>query len=318
LDVSFMSPPPEKVSVQCLLLQPDGKVLVGFSSLTGAFIVYPGTNYLLRLNSDGSLDSNFAPGFNDQITSLGLQCDGKILASGMFTHCDGSLRTNVARLNADGTLDTGFNTRIGYSGGFGSPTADFTMAMQNDGKLLLGADFTRYTPTTNYVTRFRNTDPPTDTLSFDGATITWLRDGTAPEVWRTTFDACTNGADWVNLDDGTRISGGWQLTGLALPTDIPIRARGYLTGGANNGSSWYVETTLNLTQPPHIIANDSAFGLHSNYFSFNITAIPDQILVIDASPDLQNWTPLATTTAHVCNNFRRQAAPRCGTKIRGW
>jgi uncharacterized delta-60 repeat protein len=298
LDVSFMSPPPEKVSVQCLLLQPDGKVLVGFSSLTGAFIVYTGTNYLLRLNSDGSLDSNFASGFNDQITSLGLQCDGKILASGMFTHCDGSLRTNVSRLNADGTLDTGFNTRISYSGGFGSPTADFTMAIQNDGKLLLGANFTRFTPRTNYLTRFRNTDSATDAMSFDGTTITWSRDGTAPEVWRTTFDACTNGADWVALGDGARISGGWQITGLALPGNTPIRARGFLTGGANNGSSWYVESTLNLTLPPIIITDDSGFGVRSNQFSFNIAAVPDQIVVIEASTDLQNWSPLSTNTLY--------------------
>jgi uncharacterized delta-60 repeat protein len=296
LDTNFV-PTSIGLSVQCLVIQPDGKVLAGCSS-PGSLVVYTGTNYLRRLNSDGTLDTTFVPGFNDQITSIALQADGKILASGMFTHCDGASRTNVSRLNADGTLDTGFNAPISYSVGFGSPTADFTMAMQNDGKFLLGADFSRYAPATNYVTRLRNSDPATNTLFFDGSTITWLRGGTAPEVWRTTFDACTNGADWGNLGDGTRLTGGWQLTGLFLPTDTPIRARGFLTGGANNGSSWYVESTLNLTQPPKIIVDDPTFGFRSNQFSFNVAGIPDQIVVIEASTDLVDWTPLSTNTLY--------------------
>jgi uncharacterized delta-60 repeat protein len=285
--------------VHCLLVQPDGKILITFSSSGSFFTGPPGTNYLRRLNTDGSLDSAFTPGFDAAVSSLSVQIDGKILASGSFTRCNGTSRTNVARLNSDGTLDTGFNTRIGYSStGVGGPVVDFTMAEQSDGKFLLGANLTQAIPKTNYIARYRNTDPATDTLSFDGSTITWLRDGTAPEVWRTTFDACTNGADWENLGDGARITGGWQLTGLALDPNTPIRARGYLTGGQNNVSSWYVESTINLIQAPKIIANDSAFGVHSNQFSFDIAAIPDQIIIIQASTDLQNWTPLATNTLY--------------------
>jgi uncharacterized delta-60 repeat protein len=300
LDGSFMSPPQDKqYPVQCLTLQPDGKILASFSMLGNFFIGPSGTNYLRRMNSDGSLDSGFAPGFDAAVSSLSVQTDGKILASGSFTRCNGSARTNLTRLNSDGTLDTGFNARIGYSGvSLGSTIVDSTMAQQNDGKLLLGANLGRATPPTNYVARYSNTDPAADSLSFDGSTIIWLRDGTAPEVWRTTFDTCTNGADWVSLGEGARINGGWQLAGLSLPTDTPIRARGFLTGGANNGSSWYVESTLNLTQPPKIIADDSAFGIHSNQFSFNIAAIPDQIVIVEASSDLQNWTPLATNTLY--------------------
>jgi uncharacterized delta-60 repeat protein len=302
LDTGFTSPPQDKqYPVNCLLLQPDGKILANFALSGGGFLPSPGTNYLRRLNTDGSFDSSFTPGFNGGVLSLAVQADGKILASGSFTRCNATSRTNVARLNSDGTLDTAFNARIGYSGGFdpfGSFAVDFTMAQQNDGKLLLGASFSRTTPATNYITRYRNTDPPTDTLLFDGSTITWTRDGTAPEVWRTTFDACTNAADWVSLGDGARITGGWQLTGLALDPNTPIRARGFLTGGENNGSSWFVETTLNLTQLPKIVANDPTFGFRSNQFSFNIAAIPDQIVIIETSTDFQNWTPLSTNTVY--------------------
>ncbi len=42
--------------------------------------------------------------------------------------------------------------------------------------------------TRNSIARLVNTGPATNDLSFDGSTITWLRGGTAPEVWRTAFD----------------------------------------------------------------------------------------------------------------------------------
>jgi hypothetical protein len=61
-----------------------------------------------------------------------------------------------------------------------------------------------------------------------------LRGGTSPKVGRTRFDASTNGIDWISLAPVTRISGGWRVSGLALPTNAPIRARGFLTGGYYN------------------------------------------------------------------------------------
>jgi hypothetical protein len=37
-----------------------------------------------------------------------MQSDGKLLIGGRFTTVNGVGRTNIARLNEDGTLDTGF------------------------------------------------------------------------------------------------------------------------------------------------------------------------------------------------------------------
>ena len=63
-------------------------------------------------------------------------------------------------------------------------------------------------------------------------------------MWGAVFDASTNGTDWTSLGAATRISGGWQQTGLSLPADASIRARGFVTGGLNNGSGWFAETSL--------------------------------------------------------------------------
>jgi uncharacterized delta-60 repeat protein len=63
-----------------------------------------------------------------------LQADGKVLIGGSFTTVGGVTRNYVARLNTDGTVDTGFN-----------PNANntvFGFAVQADGKVLIAGDFT--------------------------------------------------------------------------------------------------------------------------------------------------------------------------------
>jgi hypothetical protein len=229
------------------------------------------------------------------VSFVAIQTDGKILAGGVFNRVNGQIRTNLARLNTDGTLDTNFNARISYP--LSSSIPFFNPAMQADGNILFGTGtFSFMFGGTNFIGRLINTSPATQALSLDGSIITWLRGGTGAEFGRTTFEACTNGADWASLGDGSRIAGGWQLSGLSLPPETPIRARGFLTGGANNGSSWYAETTLSLRQAPRIIADDSAFGFKSNHFSFNVTAIPSQTIVIEASSNLANWSAVYTNT----------------------
>ncbi|MCY7347909.1 MAG: FG-GAP-like repeat-containing protein [Pyrinomonadaceae bacterium] len=84
---------------------PDGKILVGGEMYGQDF-----PPALIRLNADGSLDSTF----NLIIGALGraykviVQPDGKILIGGFYTHVDSQLRSYLSRVNADGTLDTGF------------------------------------------------------------------------------------------------------------------------------------------------------------------------------------------------------------------
>ena len=94
-----------------------------------------------RLNADGSLDS-FNPGASKVggvpiVYTMALQPDGKIVVGGYFNGLGGgtgtTLRNYIGRLNADGTLDTGFN-----------PGATFivnALALQADGKILVGGDF---------------------------------------------------------------------------------------------------------------------------------------------------------------------------------
>src|SRR2546428_554657 len=62
-----------------------------------------------RAPAQSPLPDNFNPGANGIVYSLAIQSDGKILAGGAFTALGGQTRNRIARLNADGTLDTTFN-----------------------------------------------------------------------------------------------------------------------------------------------------------------------------------------------------------------
>ena len=189
-------------SVNSLAVQADGKILVGgdFTTLGGQ-----PRNSIGRLNADGTLDSGFNPAvgadYLPYVYSLAVQADGKILVGGDFTTLGGQPRASIGRLNADGTVDAGFNPGLGLS----DPSV-YSLAVQADGKVLVGGNFTTLggQPRAN-IGRLNNTEPATQSLSYDGSTITWLRGGTSPEVWRTTFDYSTNGSDWVNLGVGERI-----------------------------------------------------------------------------------------------------------------
>lgn len=72
-----------------------------------------GTITVLRRNANGSLDGGFnAPVFSSTLTDLLPLPDGKILVAGFFDTVGGVARKGLARLNADGTLDTGFNLNL--------------------------------------------------------------------------------------------------------------------------------------------------------------------------------------------------------------
>ncbi len=133
-------------SVFEIALQEDGKILVG-----GVFDTFDGerSRSLVRLNANGSIDRGFdlgegivsnASGFSGPWVSRILpQSDGKILIGGQFTEVGGSAYRNVARLNADGSLDPSFAIGGGPTGPGASVEA---LALQEDGGILIGGDFT--------------------------------------------------------------------------------------------------------------------------------------------------------------------------------
>ena len=155
--------------VQEILVQPDGKILIG-----GVFPWMNGVkrNSLARLNVDGTLDTSFIPYFSTDllppgITALAIQPDGKI-----YIAMQGA--NQVVRMNVDGTLDASFvspslgttedivplaNGQVLVAGSYGirrlnatgSNDATFSasvtgvrkMIVQSDGRIFIGGTFTQ-------------------------------------------------------------------------------------------------------------------------------------------------------------------------------
>jgi uncharacterized delta-60 repeat protein len=291
LDPSFN--PNVSSTVNTLAVQPDGKILLG-----GGFGAIGGTNRarLARLNPDGTLDAGFTTGItsaNGIVTTFALQADGKILIGGSFTGVGGQTRNRLARLNPDGSLDTTFNP--------GANNNINAFAIQPDGAIIVGGGAAGGMLTqiggqarTN-IGRLVNTAPATQSLAFDGTTATWRRGGTSPELWRATFEGSTNGVDWISLGTGTWVTNGWQLDGLSFPRRSMIRARGFVTGGINNGSGWFVQNIAPSAVPPVLTP--------ANGFGFNVLALPGQIVVVEATEDFTFWTVVQTNVVTDLGSF---------------
>lgn len=124
--------------------QPDGKVLLigSFTSMWHSPTSDPiNRTYIARLNTDGTIDTDFTPSFDGEITSIAVQPDGKIIASGNFSIVRGAGETTVysrismVRLSADGKVDADFTPGVD-----GRVSA---IAVQSDGKIVIGGSFTR-------------------------------------------------------------------------------------------------------------------------------------------------------------------------------
>ncbi|WP_158269790.1 hypothetical protein [Desulfonatronum sp. SC1] len=133
LDTTFNPPGGANATVRAMLLQPDGKIVVGgsFTNIAGA-----ARHYLARLNQDGTRDTtwNLFAQTNAYVDSLAGQADGKILVGGAFTEIFLQPHNRIARLEANGALDATFN----------SSANNLIMAItqQPNGKIVVGRAFT--------------------------------------------------------------------------------------------------------------------------------------------------------------------------------
>jgi uncharacterized delta-60 repeat protein len=100
LDASFVPPsgggsgePPPVVEAVLLL---NDQVLVGGLAVTAT----GAPRHLVRLNANGSIDTEFDPNPDGSVNALAIQPDGKIVVGGAFTSIGGSVRPRIARLGA--------------------------------------------------------------------------------------------------------------------------------------------------------------------------------------------------------------------------
>ena len=127
------------------IIQSDGKIV-----MVGTFTAYGGvtTNRIVRLNTNGTRDTGFnmGTGFSAFARVIKQQVSsGLLYVIGIFTSYNGTAINGIARLFSDGTLDTSFNPGSG-PGAFGSLQPE-ALAIQSDGKIIVGGNFTAYNGT---------------------------------------------------------------------------------------------------------------------------------------------------------------------------
>ncbi len=141
LDLSLHATSMSQVSgVNLIKVQDDGKILV-----FGGFYPYDGSSYkrIARLNWDGSLNASLSTGTGAApVYGVGLLGNGQIIIGGWFDNYNGISRKGIARLNSDGSYDSSFPA-------YSNLTQDISsLALQGDGKIVIGGWFT----TDNWVT----------------------------------------------------------------------------------------------------------------------------------------------------------------------
>lgn len=129
--------------IETILIQPDGKILLG-----GRFTTFDGNSApkLVRLNANGSIDSTFnvGTGFDKYIYAIALQADGKIIVGGSFLTYNGFSQKRILRLNANGSLDATFESGAGFSKG-----EVRSLLVQPDDRILVGGTFSGTYKNTN-------------------------------------------------------------------------------------------------------------------------------------------------------------------------
>ena len=184
-------------AIASIAFQLDGKIVAGGYVTIAGNTVFA----VARYNSDGSLDTTFAtngfntttPGTTDEITSIVIQSDGKIVVGGYATIA-GNNSFCLARYNSNGSLDTTFGTNGYNTTTPGTDDGIDSIVLQPDGKILAGG----YATTTANVwclARYNSNGSLDTTFATNGYNTTTL--GTS---------------DWINFialqPDGKIVAGG--------------------------------------------------------------------------------------------------------------
>ena len=268
-DTSFADPLITLSSSQldAAALQRDTKILVGGNVNTVNGVTRKG---MCRLNADGTLDTSFHPDINGTVYSIAVQADGGMIIGGNFTTVSGQPRSRVAKLKSNGSLDQYWNP--------GSSDLVKAVALQADGRVLLTSFGQIGGLARGFLARVNN-DLATQSLGITngGATIQWLRGGSAPETNLVTFDVSTDGGTtWAPVGAASRVTfpqQGWTLTDGGLPPTGHIRARAYPQGSQTNGSFSIVETITAYGTPPDIVVSEnSAVVPHGATRQFGVVA----------------------------------------------
>jgi len=148
-DLSFSTGKGPNDFISCMAVQNDGKIILGGSFTSFNDFVAPA---LVRLNTDGSVDTSFdvGTGFNSDVLSLAVDSENRILVGGWFNTVDGVTSIGLVRLNNDGSIDNTFMRNTSGNGNFRD------IEFQSDGKIIIMNQGSNYLGNGDDILRLNN------------------------------------------------------------------------------------------------------------------------------------------------------------------
>jgi uncharacterized delta-60 repeat protein len=209
VDTSFNVTFSQGTGVKSMLVQPDGKIIIGgeFSSVNGT----PLSGKLARLNPDGSLDSSFTPftgGTFSQINGIFL-LNGRLFVASLFSGSNNQSRFPLVKLNDNGTVDWSFNA--------GNLVGNiYSASAAPDGKIIVGGEFNTYAESGNRKQIVRLMENGSLDYTFDAGTLSnpqTIPSGPSPPVFQvavTNDNKVLMSGDFDNIAGQTR----WSIARL--------------------------------------------------------------------------------------------------------
>jgi uncharacterized delta-60 repeat protein len=217
------------LAVQALARQENGRWLASRSYLTAGETKFE----VVRLHADGAADASFKCDVDAAVHTIVVQHDRAVLLGGAFLSVNGRSQPHLARVAADGTLDTTFTPAVTETVGSLALQADGTLVvettmetplgalaglhwvdaagtragpfrlrdrltpnlmLQHDGRLVAGGTApTAAIPSPPAPVRLLNT-PAVHALDvLEGGRVRWTRAGSAPETQQTTAEVSEDG-----------------------------------------------------------------------------------------------------------------------------
>ena len=274
LDTTFVNPNVNQI-VYDIELQPDGKILIGgiFTSVGGQT-----RTGIARLNADGTLDASFnvniQTSVNSGLNAVMVQPDGKILIGGNFTAINGTARNNLARLNADGTLDASFNL---------NPNSSVTaLVKQPGGKTIIGGSFTNISGTPQSRIARLNADGTLDTSFTSNFLGQGVRDIEVQADGKIIVGGSSSAGNSPFKQIGRLNADGTPDTAFNQNVEfiegeirtVTVQANGKIVGGGlNTGANSIIRLNADGTK-------DTAFNTRINSGVFALTVQPDQKILV--------------------------------------
>jgi uncharacterized delta-60 repeat protein len=252
-----------------IALDSQGRIVIAGVADNGA-----GNDFAVaRLNADGSLDTSFASGGralidfggNDSAFAVTVDAAGRIIVAGS-SDTGTSAEFAVARLNADGALDTTFTESGLARVNVGASGTAFAVAVDGAGRILLAGDGYEGSERTFAVVRLIGGDAPPDvTPPVIASNVTGTPGHNAWYVSDVTVE-------WTVTDNESAISASSGCAPTSVTADTAA-ATLICTATSAGGNASKLVTIMRDATPPDAIWEDGPIGGGSYYFG-SVPAAP--------------------------------------------